>query len=802
MFSAFDDTWAESSTHSSTISLTMASSDVAYSSAGACVRRASNGSCTLTVAATATAASVVIGDNDAPGLSVQPSAIAVSEAGGDASFALSLTSSSLAIVNVSITHAKDVSFSTSWVLFTPDAPGAVMAVTGAAVDDSVAQGNRTIEATFTIATTDFGFRSIASGSVDTLAVAVADNEVPGVSASVTSLVVSEANSAGVQYTLVLLSQPTSSVVVTPSPSSGAVQVFPVAVTFTRSSWNVPVSMSVVPVGNDVASGNMAVSIAHVMASTDAVYASVQAPVVGTSILDDDSVSVVLTPVGASTAAAAEGSSFIYSVALGSQPTSAVSIAIGAPASLSLSSSSVTFTAQNWNFPVSITVTAAQDNVAAAGGASVVSITHSPGSEDASYAALAADSASTTLLVTIEDDDTAGVIVSTQQLLLTEGGESGTYRLLLQSEPQGVVIVSISATGPHGRIVIQPSSSVVLGPGNWSVGVAVEVSSINDNLAESLASLSLVHTVVASGTQDALYAALTGLPAVAVDLTDDDVPGVALFVSADTTAITEAPGEAHSFSYLLSLTAAPAAEVTVSLSSPGIGQQLTVQPGSVTFSAANWNIPQSIVVEAIDDDYAEGADMPFVISHTTSSASPLFNQVSVANVSLSVSDDDTVGVSLPGNVPLLKTVAGPNTTAIAVVLDSRPHHPVTAHVTTSPAGLISVDNASFDVQPEQWSSGIQVTLAVVAGRVFFAFGTCFFTSLTIFYLMWWTRLNHAHPITVRIVLLACAFLRRAPLPSAIDRVRDGDAGQCRRRLPRHRCCNLCPGCRRLCPPPRR
>lgn len=80
--------------------------------------------------------------------------------------------------------------------------------------------------------------------------AITDNDVVGVRASVSFVSVLENSVEGFSYTLVLTSQPLSTVTVTPTPEDGdSLVVLTAPLVFSRATWRVPQRVLVMPVDN-------------------------------------------------------------------------------------------------------------------------------------------------------------------------------------------------------------------------------------------------------------------------------------------------------------------------------------------------------------------------------------------------------------------------------------------------------------------------------------------------------------------------------------------------------------------------
>ena len=63
------------------------------------------------------------------------------------------------------------------------------------------------------------------------------------------------------------------------------------------------------------------------------------------------------------------------------------------------------------------------------------------------------------------------------------------------------------------------------------------------------------------------------------------------------------------------------------------------PPALTFTAANWNTPQTVSVSAVDDATVEGAHRAD-IEHRASSSDAFYAGLSIAPVSATIADNDT------------------------------------------------------------------------------------------------------------------------------------------------------------------
>jgi len=120
------------------------------------------------------------------------------------------------------------------------------------------------------------------------------------------------------------------------------------------------------------------------------------------------------------------------------------------------------------------------------------------------------------------------------------------------------------------------------------------------------------------------------------------------------------------SYTVVLTSQPTANVTITINP---GSQLTVSPTTLTFTPANWNVPQTVTVTAVDDALAEGTHTG-TIQHTASSTDSNYNGLAISPVTVTITDNDTAGVTLTESGGSTNVTEGGATDSYTVVLTSQ------------------------------------------------------------------------------------------------------------------------------------
>ena len=154
---------------------------------------------------------------------------------------------------------------------------------------------------------------------------------------------------------------------------------------------------------------------------------------------------------------------------------------------------------------------------------------------------------------------------------------------------------------------------------------------------------------------------------------------------------------------------PTADVTVGLSSSDATEG-TVLPASVTFTAADWNSPQTVTVTGVNDDLDDGNIAYRIITAAASSADGTYNGLNPADVSVTNTDNDASGTTV-------SPISGPTTEAggtatFTVVLDAQPTADVTVGLSSNDATEGTVLPASLTFTAANWNSAQTVTVTGV------------------------------------------------------------------------------------------
>ena len=345
--------------------------------------------------------------------------------------------------------------------------------------------------------------------------------------------------------------------------------------------------------------------------------------------------------------------------LTSQPTADVTIGLSSSDTTegTVSPSSLTFTAANWNTPRTVTVTGVND-VVDDGDISYAIVTAAATSSDPNYNLFDASN----VLVTNADNDVTGITVTPSSgLTTTEAGGTATYTIVLTSQPAADVTIALSSTDTTEGTISQ--SSLTFTPANWNIPQTVTVTGVNDAVDDGDILYSISNAPATSA--DASY---NGLDPIDVAVTNADGDTAGIIVTPITGRITTEAGGTTTFAVVLR--SQPTADVTIGLSSNDMTEG-TVSPSTLTFTAANWNVAQTVTVTGVNDDLDDGDIVYRIVTAAAVSADLNYGGFDAIDVLVTNTDDDTAGITVTPTSGLTTTEAG-GTATFTVVLQCSAH----------------------------------------------------------------------------------------------------------------------------------
>ena len=638
----------------------------------------------------------------APGVSVSETSLGITEnpaASPSDSYDVVLDEvpSGTVTVSVNIGGSTEFTVDQTTLLFTTGDWDTPQTVTVTSVDDAIDDGVSSSDITHSAS--GGGYDGVVIGSVT---VSVADNDTAGVTVNPLTNAVEETGAVLTDgYNVALLSEPTGDVTftMTVDPTDG-LDVTALSdpgglgfLTFTPANWNVPQSVEITAVDDDIDEPSTHVeTIFHTVSGGG--YDGVTVASGTVNVFDTDEAGVTINE-GGGVAATEGGANGSYSIVLDTEPTEDVTISLtpqGTEATATATvggAGSLVFTAANWSTPQFVTVTAVDDDVV--DGSTSETIDHAASSSDPFYDGGTPVIASVT--ASISDDDVAGVSVTPTTVNVTEGGATGTYDVVLDTQPTGDVTVTITPQGTEATAVatVGGTGSLIFSSGNWDAPQEVTVTAVDDAAIDGATTETIDHAATGSGYDGVVIDSVT------VNVTDDDTPGISISGSPT---VSEPSG---SGSYDIELTTIPSGDVTITLSESS--DEFSITSATVlTFTVGNWNLAQTVTVQATDDDVVDGQQTGVV---TNTPAGGGYGSVTPVDVTVTVNDDDTKGITIVESSGTSVTEGGA-TDSYTVELDSEPMGTVTVTI-GSTTGEASVGDTTLTFDAGNWDSPQVVTV---------------------------------------------------------------------------------------------
>ena len=553
------------------------------------------------------------------------------------------------------TDTGEVVVSTATLTFTTlnwDNPQPVT-VTG--VDDGSVDGMQAVTVNLGSTTsTDPSWDALAVGTVTVYNLDDESPPSPGVIVNAgSSLLVSE-NGNTSAFEVVLKSQPTANVTINVSvsdPSEGTIQT-PFAgnngtLTFTTLNWNNPQTVTVAGVDDAITDGNQTFNVVlGVTASGDPAYnGTFDPPDVTFENVDDESPGVTVNA-GSSMLVSENGNTSSFQIVLNAPPTVNVDINVSISditegiiqTPFVGTNGTITFTPLNWNNPQTITVAGMDDTITDDTQPFTV-ILGITSSTDPNYNGTFDPPDVSFINI---DNESPGVTVNAgSSMLVSENGDTSSFDIVLNAPPTANVTINVSVDDPLEGTITFPFAGangvITFTPLNWDTPQTVIVSGVNDNIADGNQPFNVVLGPTASG--DTNYGGIFDPPDVSFTNVDDDNVGITVNIG-NGLITKEHPTTPLSDTFEVVLNSQPTANVTLNnIVSTDIGE-VTVNPGSLTFTPLNWNTPQQITVTGVDDAVVDGIISVTIDLGTATSGDPNYAGFDPGDVTVFNIDDES------------------------------------------------------------------------------------------------------------------------------------------------------------------
>jgi len=419
-------------------------------------------------------------DDEVAGVVVGTISGNTTEIGGTSTFTVKLNSQPEADVTISVSSSNtdEGTVNLSGLGFSSSNWNTSQTVTVTGVDDSsdpIVDGNTSYKINLgnTVSSSTY-YNDLKSG---TLELSNTDNESPGVSLSSSSLTTSE-NGTNATFTVKLDQKTTSDVTINlQSDDPGEGTPSPSALTFTTSNYSSAQTVTVQAVDDAFFDDNQSYTITlKTISGTGTAYDGFDPADVSVTNTDNESATDVGIESNTDNISVSEtGSNASFSLKLKSEPTANVVLSISSSNTAEgvVSPSSLLFSRNNWSTAQTVTVTGVDDYYDN-GDTSFSIIVGSPVTRDTNYSA----KPSSAINATNVDNDTAGITIIASDNQTGEDGDNGTLLVLLDSQPFGDVILSVTSDNTS-ETTVSPDN-LTFTTSNWNTLQTVTLIGVDDN----------------------------------------------------------------------------------------------------------------------------------------------------------------------------------------------------------------------------------------------------------------------------------------------------------------------------------
>ncbi|WCL48665.1 hypothetical protein [Leptospira sp. GIMC2001] len=586
-------------------------------------------------------------DNDVAGLVFQNhTGMTTSEDGTNLIFRMKLRSkpTSNVTINLSSSDISEGTLPVSSFTFTPANWNSFRNVPVLSVNDSLIDGDILYQIQFdSITSADTNYNNLI---VSSLGITNLDDDTPGVlfygANSITTI---ESSSTAVKFQIRLKTKPTSNVrfplIISSNLEEGTVT--PAVIEFSPTDWNVPRDISIQSVRDYIQDSNQLYSIDFSnLESLDPLYDGLSVASVSVTNQNSDTRGYITIPTynSINMMVTDSGRTDSFTIRLNSKPTGNVVIPISSLllSEMTVSPASIEFTPSDWNVPQVITVAGIEDGILDSTASRLVGLRlgawnsglnryYPLGSSDYSDFAFTDRNGSTSDngVFNVRSWDTFRLVniihpTSPSIYVTSEAGGKIFLEFTLGKVPTSNVTIHISSTNPSEGI---PNfNSIVFTPSDWNDLKVVEIIGQDDSIIDGNVNYQLVFSVESADLDYHL------LPINPYNFRNNDNDNNGYIVSPSNSSsnpfiTTRKPGLKNSVSFSLRLRAIPEHSVTIPLVSNNPSQS-TLDKSVLVFDSTNWNVPQDVMLTALDDLNTNIVNYGIVVGGSNISADPKFS----------------------------------------------------------------------------------------------------------------------------------------------------------------------------------
>jgi hypothetical protein len=292
--------------------------------------------------------------------------------------------------------------------------------------------------------------------------------------------------------------------------------------------------------------------------------------------------------------------------------------------------------------------------------------------------------------------------STQSLTTTEAGGSISYKVSINKKPKDDVLLSISVSDTIEVKLDKPLLTFTTA--NWDQAQTFTITGQDDLFVDGNKAYTL--SLSPSQSLDSEFAKLTIAPYSLQNL-DDDVAGIATIYTGGL--LTSEAGA--NFSFTVVLRSVPSSSVTIPTITSTNTSEGTVSPSTLTFTTANWNVPQTVIVTGVDDLLDDGNQSYSIVFGAAVSSDSVYNNYTASSLAFVNADNESFGITVTPTTGLVTNETG-GTANFSVVLNNASTSNVTIPISSSNTAEGIPDTSSLVFTPATWNIPQVVTVTGV------------------------------------------------------------------------------------------
>ncbi|MBQ1926892.1 MAG: hypothetical protein II180_12335 [Proteobacteria bacterium] len=475
------------------------------------------------------------------------------------------------------------------------------------------------------------------------------------------------------------------------------------ITFTPENWNTPQILNIEGIPDGKMDGDQKFDVTLTSASDDSEFNGLTQSLKDFVNEDVDKVSVILDyPEDIMTSEA--GLAAEIKVSLSSKPEKDVLITVKssdetegkvfADAEGKTPVDMIKISPENWDQPQSIWVIG-QDDEATDGAVEYEIQFGKTLSEDAGFNGLDVPA----IKLANADNDKAGATLTATTIETDENGGSSLVGFILNAQPTQDVVVTAKSNKPTEAVA--EVDTITFTPENWDVKQSFKIVGVHDYVIDGDQDFRISFNFKSADTQ-------YNIEAISLLGTNHDTDTADFVITADELTVNESGSQTD---VLLSLTSKPSADVTVKVTVSD-DTEIALEADTFVFTSENWDKPQIIKVQGVDDHIIDGSIVS-TISLAATSGDKNFDGVKLDNaISITTEDDDKAEILVEGEGASLNENTA-DTATYSIALAAQPTKNVVVTLKTTDASeLALVSAATVTFTPENWNTPVEVNVKSV------------------------------------------------------------------------------------------